>query len=266
MTLSFNLLGNLGRLGNQMFQLASLMGIANNNNLDFIIPPKEYFGQQDPNVRVSDANIFNTFKLKSFNYGITTFSNFEERYFHFDEELFNNCSENLNLNGYFQCPKYFNHISKEVKESFTFLDDIQEVCNKSFDENFSGTDVASLHVRRGDYLNYTHHPVQSLEYYSQGISCFPENIPILVFSDDVEWCKSQELFSGDRFLISENRNTKIDLCLMTMCSYHIIANSSFSWWGAWLANSKQVIAPSNWFGLPYTHDTKDLYCENWKVC
>jgi hypothetical protein len=65
----------------------------------------------------------------------------------------------------------------------------------------------------------------------------------------------------------ENTNKYIDMCLMTMCNYHIIANSSFSWWGAWLSNSKQVIAPSKWFG-PANHMPKnwsDVYCEKWIV-
>ena len=76
----------------------------------------------------------------------------------------------------------------------------------------------------------------------------PENIPVIVFSDDCDWCNTQELFSDDRFMISENNSTDADLCLMSLCDYHIIANSSFSWWGAWLAKSKKVYAPKNWFG------------------
>ena len=90
-------------------------------------------------------------------------------------------------------------------------------------------------------------------------------MPVLVFSDDPDWCLSQELFESDRFLISKLNSSEFDLCVMSLCKYHIIANSSFSWWGSWLAKSKKTVSPKNWFGPPLTHDTKDLYCDNWIV-
>ena len=90
---------------------------------------------------------------------------------------------------------------------------------------------------------------------------------MIVFSDDPEWCQSQTLFSGDRFLISENIDNRIDLCLMTLCNDFIIANSTYSWWGAWLSSNKnkKVIAPVRWFGTGYTkeHNTKDLIPDDW---
>ena len=86
---------------------------------------------------------------------------------------------------------------------------------------------------------------------------------MIVFSDDPEWCKEQSIFQSDDVLISEGNSTGIDLYLMTKCSYHIIANSSFSWWGAFLANSRQVIAPNNWFGPSQDVDTSDKYLNNW---
>ena len=76
----------------------------------------------------------------------------------------------------------------------------------------------------------------------------------------------QEMFASDRFNVSETYDNLVDMCLMTMCSFHVIANSSFSWWGAWLAKSEKVIAPSKWFGPDNQHlDTTDLYCEGWIV-
>ena len=87
------------------------------------------------------------------------------------------------------------------------------------------------------------------------------------FSDDPTWCKEHELFEDDRFMVSEGNDQYIDMCLMTMCDGHIIANSSFSWWGAWLSKSRKVIAPSGWFeGSNNSHlDTKDIYCSEWTV-
>lgn len=266
MAISFNLIGNQGRIGNQMFQLASLWGIAEHNGYDFYIPSSDLFGIQDSNVRMSDANIFNTFKLKDFNYGITDYPVFQERFFEFDSDLFNRCPDNIDLQGYFQSEKYFKHIESDVREAFTFVKEISDPTLEVFHSEFGDSDVISLHVRRGDYLNYTHHPTQPMSYYLNGLSYMPSDIPVMIFSDDIEWCKNQELFKGSRFNFSEGNSTGIDLCLQTLCTHHIIANSSFSWWGAWLANSKKVVAPKNWFGPPLIHNTKDLYCEDWIKC
>ena len=97
---------------------------------------------------------------------------------------------------------------------------------------------------------------------------FESDRNVIVFSDDPSWCNEQELFSDDRFLISENTDNRVDLCLMTLCSDFIIANSTYSWWGAWLSNNpnKKVIAPVEWFGKTgYTkdHNTDDLIPNEW---
>ena len=130
----------------------------------------------------------------------------------------------------------------------------------------------SVHVRRGDFLiNSGNHYNLSLDYYEKAISLLPRvydscDLPVLVFSDDPDWCKEQKLFEDNRFMISEGNSAYVDMCLMSMCSWHVIANSSFSWWGAWLSDSKKVIAPSKWFGPNNAaNDTKDLYCEEWVV-
>ena len=125
----------------------------------------------------------------------------------------------------------------------------------------------ALHVRRGDYVkNSANHPPCSLEYYQKGLEQFDSDRNVIVFSDDPEWCN--ENFTDDRFLISENTDNRVDLCLMSLCNDFIIANSTFSWWGAWLSTNKnkKVIAPIQWFGTEgYTkdHDTKDVVPDGW---
>lgn len=257
--ISFNHLGNLGRLGNQMFQYASLKGIAIKNNLEYIIPPKDIFGQYDINVKKSDVNIFDCFNLKC-KTGISKNPRKVESTFGFDKNLFNMCPDNIDLVGYFQTEKYFIHIEKKIKKEFTFKIDLLNLC-----KSFIKDDTISLHIRRGDYLTNPNHPPQPMSYYKKALSILP-NLPVIVFSDDYEWCKKQELFDSDRFIIAEGNSTDCDLCLMTLCTHHIIANSSYSWWGAWLADSKQVIAPKKWFdGECVNKDTKDLYSNGWKV-
>jgi hypothetical protein len=247
--LSFNNIGNLGRLANQMFQYASLKGIAENRGYEYVIPPKEIFGRNDMNVKSEPCNLYTVFKIaEKNNIGIRQNTIIQERYHHFDQELFINCPDNVDLFGYFQTEKYFKHIEDKIREDFKFDDILYYDCKQSYNDIIGDGGLISLHVRRGDYVTNANHPVQSLSYYQKALSEMPSDIPVLVFSDDPFWCQDQEIFAPDRFFISQGNSADVDLCLMSMCDYHIIANSSFSWWGAWLADSKQIFAPKNWFG------------------
>ena len=261
--IGFNLLGNLGRIGNQMFQYAALKGISKNMGYDYYIPSKDYFGTMDPLVKQSDLNIHDCFNITK-KYGIINGENSQESSFHFDENIFNKCKDNTTLCGYFQSEKYFQNVEDELRKEFVFNEEVVSL-GTQFLSQIECSDAISLHVRRGDYLKYSHHPTQSLEYYEQALTYFDNDLPVIIFSDDTEWVKKQNLFSSDRFFISENNGTEFDLCLMSLCTYAIITNSSFSWWGSWLANNKKTIAPKKWFGPPLTHDTKDLYRKNWIV-
>lgn len=247
--IGFNALGRMGRLANQMFQYASLKGIATNRGYDFSIPPRELFGIEDTNVKRSDVILYDVFNRveQNNNKSIQQTNVLWERRHDFDEELFNNCPDNIDLVGYFQTEKYFKHIENEIREDFAFDEELLSNCKSFITDNFD-TEIISLHIRRGDYVVNPNHPTQSLSYYSEALRQLKSDLPVIIFSDDPQWCKEQELFSDDRFVISDNNTTDADLCLMSLCDYHIIANSSFSWWGAWLAKSKQVIAPKNWFG------------------
>lgn len=260
--IGFNHLGRLGRLGNQMFQYAALKGIAKNRNFDFCIP---YYSESvnDGIGNLLKTEIFNIFDLKVDNISHIEAPFLNEPHYHFSEELFNNCPDNVSLVGFFQTEKYFKHIEEEIRKDFTFKKEIKDCCLKIFNE-LSLKDPIALHIRRGDYVNNSNrHPVISLDYYKICLSNFDNVREVIIFSDDPSWCKTQELFFDDRFLVSEGTDTYHDLCLMSMCSDFIIANSSFSWWGAWLANRGKVFYPSLWFGSELNNDIKDLLPENW---
>lgn len=247
--ISFNNIGNLGRLANQMFQYASLKGIASNRGFDFCIPPEEVFGRNDLLVRGDELNLYKVFpQVKNNNIDIIVNQVLQERTHQFDEDLFNNCPDNIDLFGYYQTHKYFSHIEEEIRKDFTFIPEVLDTCMEFFHTNFDNQKVISLHIRRGDYLHNPNHPTQSLEYYKSALDLLPNNLPVIVFSDDSNWCSQQELFDPDRFFISQDSSADADLCMMSLCDYHIIANSSFSWWGSWLAKSERTIAPKNWFG------------------
>jgi hypothetical protein len=262
--ISFNNLGNLGRLGNQMFQYASLRGIATNRGFDFCIPFEKVFGINDINVKNSNTNIHTAFDLQKYSQDLSDNKMIHEDGFHFNEQLFNTCEDNIDLYGYFQSEKYFKHIESEIRKDFTFKQEVVDVCKKFIEEEINSDEVISLHIRRKDYLGLqSYHPVPPLEYYEYALNNLPD-IPVLIFSDDIDWCLEQEIFSSEKFFVSMSNSAEHDMSLMSMCNYHIIANSSFSWWGAWLSNSKKVIAPKVWFGPSLCqHDTSDLYCEEW---
>jgi hypothetical protein len=261
--LAFNHLGHLGRLGNQMFQYASLRGIAARRGYDFGIPPSKFDDEWRSHqlFELFDLPHLPKQNIKYLDAGNAPVAN--ERFFHFDQLLFDQCPNDISLFGYFQSEKYFKHIEESIREDFTFRDHILDPC-KEIAEGFENP--VSLHVRRTDYLtNSANHYNLDMSYYEEALGQF-DGRQVIVFSDDPEWCKEQELFSDDRFLVSESGDNKIDLCLMTFCTSHIIANSSFSWWGAWLAKSNKVIAPSKWFG-PNNADkeTKDLIPDTWTI-
>ena len=283
--LAFNELGNNGRLGNQMFQYAALRGIAARRGYEWCIPP--YNTRRIDNYSLANCFLMGSVSNKNlFILDQGHAPSVVERQFHFDEELFNLCPNDVSLHGFFQTEKYFAHIKNEILQDFTFHSEILNPCKEMVDS--IGEDPIFLHVRRGDpnlvdargfKWSYTQcssqHPPQPVEYYEKALEHFPEDQPVIVCSDSPEWVKEQEFFSGDRFLISEptdkypdgSYTPYVDICLMSLCSGAIIANSSLSWWGAWLQNRKgKVVAPKMWFGPAYADkNTNDVYCEDWIV-
>ena len=286
--IGYDRLGTNGRLGNQMFQYASLRGIAANNNLEFCIPPED-----TPNY--ANYGLFECFKLSNVKHtGLIgqlptgfapTPGSLDEPGFEFDEWLFNNCPDNVNIDGYRQTEKYFKHIEESIREDYQFKDEIYTPC-KEYMEQFNG-EIALLHIRRGDNIGRPDwYPIPTIEHYEYLLDKYFENTPILICSDDLDWVKEQELFKDDRFHLSETRvyypdqvlNGKgdmetslvpyYDLCMMTLCNGGIIANSSLSWWGAWLQKNRTnpVIAQDPWFGEKLSfNNLKDLIPEEWIV-
>ena len=261
MTISFNYLGNLGHLGNQMFQYAALIGLSKKYNRQFCIPHQKSFG--GAYYTELRSNLYDAFDIKPIQ-GLSRFPTVDEGQFHFNEQLFNNFPrQDINLHGFFQSEKWFEHAKDEVREAFTFKSEYMEVATE-MRKHLSG-DVIAIHIRRTDYLTNPNHEALGLDYYASALEALP-TVTAVIFTDDPEWAKEQELFPDERFFVSETDCAYTDMALMSLCDYHIIGNSTFSWWGAWLSNSKQVIAPKQWFGAPLGgNDMSDLYCDEWKV-
>ena len=259
--IGYNQLGRNGRFGNQMFQYAALKGIARNCGYDFCVPsgPQTESGFHDEENQHKLFMAFDMPNVKQVDMFPAPYR--KEVSSTFDEDLFNNCEDNVNLYGFFQTEKYFKHIEDDIRKDFTFHYDIFIAC-KELRETVDNP--IALHIRRGDYVGkQDYHPVQPMSYYEQALKKFDIDRNVIIFSDDTKWCKEQELFESDRFIVAEDNDQFHDLCLMSMCDDFIIANSTFSWWGAWLGNRGKVVAPKQWFGKGLNHDTKDLYCDGW---
>jgi len=257
MTIYNNEIGNLGHLGNQMFQYASLQGIAHNRGFDWKIPERDLFGIKYPTLR---SNIYDCFYLDlelndhvGVNYNIP--SVFEGGH-GFNEELFNSCDNNVNLSGYFQSYLYFDNIKKKIKRDFTFRPYILNTSTRKR--------TLAIHVRRTDYVGLAqYHTNLSEEYYQNALDAVDSFDKAIVFSDDIDWCRSNKIFNGFDFI---HVNPYQDLQLMSLCDRHIIANSTFGWWGAYLSDSESVVAPRNWFGPALSdHDPSGYFLPDWKI-
>lgn len=265
--ITFTNIGRLGRLGNQMFQFASTLGIGRRLNYDvkFIREIISNRAERDPNSYIG-CKLLDCFEIpetliipmESIVGGIKfryTESDFK---YNKETESIQDCTD---LFGYFQTAKYFQDHRVDVLSAFKFKNDIVER-SKSFLE--IKPNYVSLHVRRGDYVSSSqHHPPQEMEYYKKAMEEFAPGSIFCVFSDDISWCKDN--FKGDRFIFIETMDAYVDLYLMSRFENHIIANSSFSWWGSWLSESKKTVAPSKWFGPMLPKETSDVYCDGWIV-
>lgn len=240
--ITFNKIGNYGRLGNQLFQIASGIGIARKNNTDFVLPRWSY-NVFLKNIVPIGATSGIVYKEKSFEYNNISF----------DSNL------NYDLEGYFQSEKYFKHCENEIRSLFQLKDKFETYVNNKYD--FS--DTVSMHIRRTDYLNSPDiHPVQSVDYYESAYELSGKS-KVIVFSDDLDWCRSNLKFDNIHF--SEEPVDILDMFIMSKCENNIIANSSFSWWGAWLNSNidKKIIAPEKWFGVEATYSDKDIIPDEW---
>ena len=272
MTVSFNGLGNEGRLGNQMFQYAFIRGMSKRYGYDFIIP--------DANAnRFDNYGLFDCFELEGCKTGEGSYPTLECRDTAFNQKFLDECSDNTNYSGVFQTEKYFANASEELRKDFTFHKEILDPCQEFID---NVGDVIFLHVRRGNsnlvgnrgekwsyQMLQDYHPLMKKEYYLEALSHFDESKKVIVLSDTIDWCKKQDWLQDDRFLFSDSSYEVfddgasvpyIDLCLMSLCSGGIIANSSMSWWGAWLQNdTDKIIAPNPWYGAKaYNYGNAEL--------
>jgi len=224
--LTFSSIGQYGRMGNQMFQIASTIGLAKKTD--------QLFGFNDA------PRCFRA--LKQYVGNLPDLKQYNVTWGYHDLNIYNR-----DLHGYLQSEKYFANCADYIKWLFMF---------DSYPPKPYGEFIA-VHIRRGDY-DGKYHALLNTDYYMKALEQMP-NIPIIVFSDDVKKAV-KVLPNADRYICGV---PEYDMALMTLADYHVIANSSYSWWGAWLSDSKKIVAPSQWFGpsLYGLFSTDDIYTD-----
>lgn len=298
-----------GGLGNQMFQYATGRALACSFNTKLLLDLSAFssenkytprsFGLDAFNI---EANIATADDLAKFKQGRIK-AQFErirpwyarsvvhEPHYYFSADIFKGTG-NAVYKGYWQSPKYFEHIQNEIKKEFTLKNgselknegaEISEIENNNaqkkedpqrmFEEEIRtiGSNSVSLHIRRGDYVTQKnvseHMGVLPLEYYQAARAHMAERIQepyFFVFSDDIEWARKNMFMENATYISRKGLKDYEEMMLMSMCAHNIVANSSFSWWGAWLNQNphKIVIAPEHWFA-DSSMSTKDLIPEVW---
>jgi len=237
-----------GNLGNQLFQIASCIGIAKHFGAEAAFPAWEY------------EKYFENPLPKGYSKGGTI----KENHFHFAFEQFDN---DCDITGWLQSEKYFERskveVRKQLKFKWKFLGDLMAENKEWFEK-----DTIAISVRRGDYVNNPNYALLPINYYIGALlKEFPDyhNYNIIIFSDDMEYCKLH--FQCLPNVYYAEGNAIEQLCLMSLCDHFIIANSTFSWWGAWLGEKEhsKVIKPNYHFGYEFgkLNNAKDYYPERW---
>lgn len=244
-----------GRLGNQMFQLATAIATAIKWNVPFHMPDRTVNEEVWPNyfkniIPAGGFQMLNWVEYKEPSHAYTEIPRM---------------GINVVLDGYFQSHMYFYNCMDAIRSAF------------GFNNLWTNEGLVSIHVRRGDYLNHpTKHPVITIEYIRKAIEVFSnQDVDFLIFSDDIQWCKENlnvDFFSSldlkDRFEYAEVMDPLVDMTYMAMSEHNIIANSSYSVMAALMNNNpnKKVVCPDegSYFGIENKHlDVSTLMPPDW---
>lgn len=287
----------IGGLGNQMFQYAAGKYLAHLHQTELLVDPS--FLDKNPNgaytKRALELSVFNLdlkmatsedikkFKIERSNkysralqrHLPILFNNLyaAESGIQYQKE-FLNYPKNTYLDGFWQSERYFKPIESVLLKEFTPKENLNSE-NQNWLNKISNCESVSLHIRRGDYISnknaQQHHGNLGLDYYKNALNLIKEThrkLEVFIFSDDLDWCNANLRLEGVVHYMNSNQqqNFHLDMYLMSHCKHNVIANSSFSWWAAWLNQNadKIVVAPANWYA-DKSLNTKDLIPSSWKI-
>ena len=280
-----------GGIGNQMFQYALGRHLALRHKTELLLDVSFYQKENKRHTtRAFQLDLFNTELLfaterdlkqllglpflrvlnRQLNrFGINLLSNYySEKAHHFRNEVLS-LKDNTYLEGYWQTPQYFEEIEVIIRKDFVFKEAVNTI-NTGLAQQIQATQSVAIHIRRGDYLNNSLHDVFDMNYVEKGMALMQnllgDKIHLFIFSDDLPWCRENlnTLYPHMSRAYCDGGNSKEDLQLMSMCKHFMIANSSFSWWAAYLSNNidKIVVAPKKWFN-DESINASDLIPQNW---
>jgi hypothetical protein len=259
--ITFSKFGQMGNLGNQLFQYASMIGLALKHEHSNKMPDWKY------------SKYFTAIPVIARNEAIS--KQIKEPNFHFSPEFFEehlstkeSKDETIDISGWLQSEKYWDHYTTGIKNIFKFKDDfVSEVLKKSAIVNLKS--AIAISIRRGDYVNNPNYYQLPITYYLHALyKFFPDwqQRTVIIFSDDIPYCKTH-FAAAENVVYADGLSDIEQLCLMSGCKDHIISNSTFSWWGAYLGEScsGKVIRPAHHFAgkLLETSDWKDYYPDRW---
>jgi hypothetical protein len=281
-----------GGLGNQLFQYACGRALAHRNRtslkLDtswFASQSKRHYSLDRFNISAtvaSNLDIANTMHGPNNLWGriharLQSLKPYYKRRFVLERGLYFDpmilqVSRDAYLDGYWASPKYFSNIADILRTELTLIE-AMDSANGEYAQRIQECNSISVHIRRGDYVAVEYQAIFGLlplEYYQSAIRYLAEQVDrprFYIFSDDTEWCRDNlRLGYEHEFVLQNGANAdQNDLALLSLCQHHIIANSTFSWWGAWLSDrnkNKIVIAPQKWYTDP-RYSTRDFIPEGW---
>jgi hypothetical protein len=278
-----------GGIGNQMFQFALYKNLIN-SNIEVYIDDTSFMPSWDSE-KVRIINIFQNVDYPQASkkmiellgdVNVSTFDKIRRKLFHkkthFKEQKFPfnhlmlSLEGNYYLEGFWQSEKYFYTIKDKVSNSFKFPD-VMECKNKDIINKILQENSISIHIRKGpSYRRKIYEGVCESEYYRKCIEILRQKIDkpqFYIFSDNITWCRENLSFLKAIYIDWNpcvGNNCYLDMQLMSLCRHNIIANSSYSWWGAWLNRNpaKVVIGPERWFNSDSPKfDTRDIMPESW---
>lgn len=257
-TMTYSKLGSKGRLGNQLFQISSVIGEAKYNKMDYVFPSwkySEYFESTIPTGNIRGLKIDESSPIK------------------YDQPIIAG-QTNVDLDGYRQSEHYFSHVRRDILKTFKFkkskVDEIKQKLNPT------GRKILGVHYRMGDYLNLSEFQVCTPQYYIKAIEEFKRTRQvdeIILFSDSLELAKEK---LGVDCKISPFIDEMDDFIALSQCDYIVMSNSTYSWWAAYLSPNQiknlfeyNVIAPTPWFApndrLAKYNENTDIYRACWKL-
>lgn len=273
-----------GGLGNQMFQYAAGMSLADKLGTSLTLDLSEFSHYDLRDYMLGVYNLADNVKTKSgtsskilqrLKKEIPNPKAYTEPHYHYDPSFFD-LRDGASITGYFQSEKYFNEIADKVRKHFTVKRALSQNSSGIKQHINSASNPVSLHVRRGDYVSDSKtqqvHGSASEQYYKQAVALITErvgqDVQFFIFSDDSDYAQMAFDFCPQKFIIRGNdARPHEDMYLMSQCKHHILANSSFSWWGAWLNPNKDktVIAPKLWFSAETLKEKSlaDLFPPEW---